>query len=206
MKDEEREDCEIGAWVVIIAIIIAIVVSFALGYTFYASPGFKKSPFSDVLMMSIVPPLSGVVAAMIWILLCGEFSNGKTKKRINKNVYKFYVMETNNLMIFPDLNQEEFDFNSLVGNKQYGIMAGIPVKIDRIIRDVTQTTVIAVSGTMVLKGVKMRGVWDMYGNIVEFKKTFSLLTPKGFSMDALFSSATDRMFQLVHIQQLDKAE
>lgn len=85
-------------------------------------------------------------------------------------------------------------------------MAGIPVKIDRIIRDVTQTTVIAVSGTMVLKGVKMRGVWDMYGNIVEFKKTFSLLTPKGFSMDALFSSATDRMFQLVHIQQLDKEQ
>jgi hypothetical protein len=74
-------------------------------------------------------------------------------------------MEEKNLMIFPDLNQEEFDFNSLVGNKQYGIMAGIPVKIDRIIRDITQTTVIAVSGTMVLKGVKMRGVWDMYGNI-----------------------------------------
>lgn len=111
-----------------------------------------------------------------------------------------------NLMIFPDLNQEEFDFNSLVGNKQYGIMAGIPVKIDRIIRDITQTTVIAVSGTMVLKGVKMRGVWDMYGNIVEFKKTFSLLTPKGFSMDALFSSVTDRMFQLAHIQQLDKKQ
>lgn len=38
-------------------------------------------------------------------------------------------MEEKNLMIFPDLNQEEFDFNSLVGNKQYGIMAGIPVKI-----------------------------------------------------------------------------
>lgn len=88
-EDEEREECEIGAWVVIIAIIIAIVVSFALGYTFYTSPGFKKSPFSDVLMMSIVPPLSGVVAAMIWILICGKFSNGKPKKRINKNVYKF---------------------------------------------------------------------------------------------------------------------
>lgn len=89
MKDEEREECEIGAWVVIIAIIIAIVVSFALGYTFYASPGFKKSPFSDVLMMSIVPPCAGLAIAGIWILICGEFSNGKTKKRINKNVYKF---------------------------------------------------------------------------------------------------------------------
>lgn len=89
MKDEEREECEIGAWVVIIAIIIAIVVSFALGYTFYASPDFKKSPFSDVLMMSIVSPLSGVVAAMIWIFFYGELSDGKPKKRINKNVYKF---------------------------------------------------------------------------------------------------------------------
>lgn len=89
MKDEEREDCEIGAWVVIIAIIIAIVVSFALGHTFYEAPDFKKSPFSDVLMMSIISPLSGVVAAMIWIFFYGELSNGKTKKRINKNVYKF---------------------------------------------------------------------------------------------------------------------
>lgn len=89
MKDEERKEYKIGAWVAIIAIIIAIVVSFALGHTFYTSPGFKKSPFSDVLMMSIVPPLSGVVAAMIWIFICGELSNGKPKKRINKNVYKF---------------------------------------------------------------------------------------------------------------------
>lgn len=89
MKDKEREDCEIGAWVVIIAIIIAIVVSFALGYTFYTSPNFKKSPFSDVLMMSIVSPCAGLAIAGIWILIHGEFSNGKTKKRINKNVYKF---------------------------------------------------------------------------------------------------------------------
>lgn len=89
MKDEEREECEIGAWVVIIAIIIAIVVSFALGHTFYEAPGFKKSPFSDVLMVSIISPLSGVVAAMIWIFFYGELSDGKPKKRINKNVYKF---------------------------------------------------------------------------------------------------------------------
>lgn len=88
-EDEEREEFEIGAWVVIIAIIIAIVVSFALGYTFYTSPDFKKSPFSDVLIMGIVSPCAGLAIAGIWILICGEFSNGKTKKRINKNVYKF---------------------------------------------------------------------------------------------------------------------
>lgn len=88
-EDEEREECEIGVWGIIIAIIIAIVVSFALGYTFYEAPCFKKSSFSDVLMMSIVSPLSGVVAAMIWILIYEAFSDGKPKKRINKNVYKF---------------------------------------------------------------------------------------------------------------------
>jgi uncharacterized protein YuzB (UPF0349 family) len=89
MKDEEREEFEIGAWGIIIAIIIAMVVSFALAHTFYISPNFKKSPFSGVLMMSIVSPCAGLAIAGIWILICGEFSIGKTKKRINKNVYKF---------------------------------------------------------------------------------------------------------------------
>lgn len=88
-EDEEREECEIGAWGIIIAVIIAMVVSFALGHTFYEAPDFKKSPFSDVLMVSIISPLSGVVAAMIWILIYEAFSDGKPKKRINKNVYKF---------------------------------------------------------------------------------------------------------------------
>jgi RsiW-degrading membrane proteinase PrsW (M82 family) len=88
-EDEEREECEIGAWGIIIAVIIAMVVSFALGHTFYEASDFKKSPFLDVLMMSIISPLSGVVAAIIWIFFYGELSNGKPKKRINKNVYKF---------------------------------------------------------------------------------------------------------------------
>lgn len=88
-EDEEREECEIGAWGIIIAVIIAMVVSFALGHTFYEAPDFKKSPFLDVLMVSIISPLLGVVAAMIWILIYEAFSDGKPKKRINKNVYKF---------------------------------------------------------------------------------------------------------------------
>lgn len=89
MKDEEREDCEIGAWVVIIAIIIAIVVSFAVSYALYVSPNFRRSPFSDVLMMSVVSPCAGLAIAGVFLLIYGELSNGKPKKRINKNVYKF---------------------------------------------------------------------------------------------------------------------
>lgn len=106
-----------------------------------------------------------------------------------------------NLMIFPELNQPEFDFESILGNKDYAVIAGMPVKIDRILRDVTQTTVVAVSGTMVMRGVKLRGVWDMFGNIIEFKRTFALLTPRGYDLTALFSHTTDNMFRLVHVQK-----
>lgn len=110
----------------------------------------------------------------------------------------------NKLMIFPELNQPEFDFESLLGSKDYAVIAGIPVKIDRIIRDVTQTTVIAVSGTMIMRGVKMRGVWDMFGNIIEFKRMFMLFTPIGYDLSVLFSDTTNEMFRLVHVQKLEE--
>ena len=77
-------------------------------------------------------------------------------------------------MIFPEINQEEFDFDKLLNNRDYKTISGLSVKIDRIIRDITQTTVIAVSGTMVVRGVKVRAVWDMYGNIVSCKEYLSL--------------------------------
>lgn len=116
------------------------------------------------------------------------------------------IMNTSNLMIFPELNQEEFDFNSLLNSKDYAVLAGIPVKIDRIIRDITQTTVVAISGTMIMKGVKVRGVWDMYGNIVEFKKTLKLFIPNGYDLNVLFSDTTNEMFRLVHVQKIEKKD
>ncbi len=115
-------------------------------------------------------------------------------------------MNTSNLMIFPELNQEEFDFDSLLNSKDYAVLAGIPVKIDRIIRDITQTTVVAISGTMIMKGVKVRGVWDMYGNIVEFKKTLKLFIPNGYDLNVLFSDTTNEMFRLVHVQKIEKKD
>lgn len=114
-------------------------------------------------------------------------------------------MAANELMIFPEINQEEFDFNKLVGSKEYKTISGISVNIDRIIRDITQTTVIAVSGTMVIRGVKVRAVWDMFGNIVSCKESLSLLSPKKFTvnLDNLFAGTTKDIFKLVHVQELN---
>lgn len=112
-------------------------------------------------------------------------------------------MNIDNLMIFPELNQEEFDYNILINNKDYATISGLPVKVDRIIRDITQTTVIAISGTMILRGVKVRGVWNMYGDIVEFKRIFKLFTPRGYELEALFSDTNSEIFKLVHVQNLE---
>lgn len=110
----------------------------------------------------------------------------------------------NGLMIFPEFSQKEFNFDSLIGNDSYHTISGMPVKIDRIIRDITATTVVAVSGTMVMRGVKVRGVWDMFGNIIEYKKMLNLFTTQTKSLDALFSGTTQDLFRLVHFQNLEK--
>lgn len=112
--------------------------------------------------------------------------------------------ELKGLMIFPEFAEKEFDFNSLIDNKSYHTISGIPVKIDRIIRDITATTVVAVSGTMVMRGVKVRGVWDMFGNIIEYKKMLNLFTTQTQSLEKLFAGTTQDLFRLVHIQSLDK--
>lgn len=112
----------------------------------------------------------------------------------------------NKLMLIPELNQQEFDFDTMIGDKSYATIAGIPVQVDRIIRDVTKTTVIAISGTMSLRGVKVRGVWDMYGNIVRCKEIMSLFVPKSLttSIYSLFEGTTPDIFKLVSVQSFDK--
>lgn len=107
-------------------------------------------------------------------------------------------------MIFKEADGKEFDFNSMIGDDGYATFSGIPVKVDRIIRDVTRTTVIAISGTFVLRGVRIRGVWDMFGNIVEARKILELLSPKSFTacLEDLFEPK--ELFNLVHIQEVNK--
>lgn len=107
-----------------------------------------------------------------------------------------------NIMIFPEVNQKEFDFNTLKKDNSMSLIIGIPVKIDRIYKDITNTTVVAISGTFVVKGVKIRGVWNPIGNIMEFKRTFSLLTSSKYDWDSLLGNATKDMFQLVHCEEL----
>ena len=127
------------------------------------------------------------------------YKNLKLNEFINLN-----DMNTTDLMIFPEINQEDFDFEKLLNNKDYKTISGLDVKIDRIIRDITQTTVIAISGTMVIRGVKVRAVWDMFGNIVSCKEALILFSPKKFTvnLDNLFAGTTKDLFKLVHIQEI----
>lgn len=114
----------------------------------------------------------------------------------------------NRLMIFKEPDGKEFDFNSMIGDNSYATLSGIPVKIDRIIRNVTRTTVIAISGTFVLRGVKVRGVWDMFGNIIEAKKMLELLSLKSFTacLEDLFGCYPNELFNLVNIQEANKKD
>lgn len=110
------------------------------------------------------------------------------------------------MMLFPVSRREEFDFDTMIGDKSYATISGIPVRIDRVVRDLTKTTVVAVSGTMTLRGVKVRGVWDMYGNIVRYKTIMSLFVPKSLltSVDSLFEGTTADVFQLVSVERHDE--
>lgn len=113
-------------------------------------------------------------------------------------------MNDDRLMIFPELTQCEFDFDTMIDAKGYATITNIPVYIDRIIRDLTKTTVIGVSGTMVVHGTKIRGVWDVYGNVIECKNILSIFSPKSWivNVDRIFENTSSNMFRLVHITEL----
>lgn len=118
------------------------------------------------------------------------------------------AMTENTLMLFPEIGTAEFDFNSMLGDKSYHTICGCPVKIDKIIRDITKTTVLGVSGTMVVRGVKIRGVWDCYGNITECQKTLQLTSPRSMlaNIDNIFRETTESMFRLVSVTDKSDAK
>ena len=113
-------------------------------------------------------------------------------------------MDIQNISLFSETTQVEFDYAALVKNNSYATISGLKVNIDKIYRDVTQTTVLAISGTMVINGVKVRGVWDPNGNIIEFKKMLQLFTPKAWMCDLnqMFSDTPANIFRLVHVQNV----
>lgn len=110
------------------------------------------------------------------------------------------------MVLFPEgwAQNFEFDFNSMLGNKSYRTLCGLPVKIDKIIYDITKTTVLGISGTMVIRGVKIRGVWDCYGNIMECRKSLYLTSPRSLwaNIDNVFQNTTEAMFRLVSVEKL----
>lgn len=110
----------------------------------------------------------------------------------------------NNLALFPELGTAEFDFNTMLGDKSYHTVCGLPVKVDKILRDTTKTTVLGISGTMIVRGVKIRGVWDCYGNIMECQKTLQLTSPRCLlaNINSIFSNTTESMFRLVSVEKL----
>ena len=88
-----------------------------------------------------------------------------------------------------------FDFNLLTKNKNIQTIMNVPVKIDKVLYDLTGETAIGVSGTFIMKGVKVRGVWDSLGNILNFEKTGILFNwEKQF--EKMFAGTKDSMFQL----------
>lgn len=107
----------------------------------------------------------------------------------------------NRLIIYPESNNEEFDYNSILNKKNFETITGIPVKIDKIIRDITGETVLAVSGTMSLQGTKVRAVWDLNGKVIEYRRFRNFLMP--FKNWEFVMEGNEDMLQLVNVEKLD---
>ncbi len=94
-----------------------------------------------------------------------------------------------------------FDFERLKKTNA-SLIIGIPVKIDRIIYDITRTTVIAISGTFVLRGVKIRGNWDPMGNPLDIKRCLTLLSPLRENLTSIFKATDENLLKLVCVDEL----
>lgn len=130
----------------------------------------------------------------------------ENKRNIRKRTsVTFMGKNMNNApILIPELSyNKEFDFDSIIGDNSYSTISGIHVNIDRIMRDITKTSVIAISGTMIIRGVKIRGVWDVCGNIMKCKSLFSLFAPRSIftNINNLFDGITGDMLQLVNITE-----
>lgn len=108
-------------------------------------------------------------------------------------------------IIIPEMSFEEFDFNQLLKPNSVETITGVPVKIDKIIRDITSTTILGISGTLVVRGIRLRIVWDPMGNVMEYKRIMGLLSPyRRFCLQNLCDDATTDMFRLVQVQKIEK--
>lgn len=105
------------------------------------------------------------------------------------------------LIIYPELKSGDFDYDSILNGKNFETITGIPVKIDKIIRDITGEAVLAISGTMSLQGTRIRAVWNLSGQILEYRRFRNFLMPfKNWSVNMQLD---EDMLQLVNIEKLD---
>lgn len=106
----------------------------------------------------------------------------------------------NEFMVYQEGNTE-FDYNSLLKNPNIKTVSGIPVKIDRLFRDLTGETVVAVSGVLIAQGVKIRAVWNLSGEIFEYKRMRSFLLPKN-NWKCAFEGNED-MLNIVMVEEIN---
>lgn len=167
------------------------------------SPHFQSD---DILLtLTFGVPIIIMLYCLLRAILASKYKYDHYTFKFNKQNTR---MDIQNFAIFPELGQSEFNFNAIVASNNYATISGLKVNIDKIYRDVTQTTVLAISGTMVINGVKVRGVWDPNGNIIEFKKMLQVFTPKAWLADLnqIFSNTTANIFRLVHVQNVLPSE
>lgn len=110
-------------------------------------------------------------------------------------------------IISSDIIFEEFDFNKLIKSDNYETVTGLKVTIDKILKDVTGTTVLGIGGTLVVRGIRLRIVWDPMGNVLEYKRIARILSPfRAFTLQNIFEGATSDMFRLVNVQRIEKSK
>jgi len=112
-------------------------------------------------------------------------------------------MENTNLALWNEGVQPiEINFEKLKKHRNTTTIVGIPVQIDKVLYDLSGETVIGVTGTLTIKGTKLRAVWDIMGNILEFK---SMGVLKGWfvNFEKIFAGLSENMFSLVIAKPLD---
>ncbi len=80
---------------------------------------------------------------------------------------------------------------------------GIPVVVDKVMYNINGETVIGISGVMNVRGLKIRGVWDAFGNILDFKKS-GFIFGWDNHLNKILENITPQMFSLVIAKKLDE--
>jgi hypothetical protein len=106
-----------------------------------------------------------------------------------------------NLALWEEPQGKAFDFESLKQNSKVQTVMNIPVKVDKVLYDLTGETCVGISGTFVFKGIRVRGVWDSLGNLLNFEKT-GIMFGWEKQFEKMFYGCTDNMFRLLTFKEV----